>query len=267
LKHISFSLRKANKNGKLLGFGEHEIVKIKYLDYPDNSLKKEKEVNSNNWINGLMDFLRENLQGFPIIQELELMIQEGTSKAGKRYEEVFTREFLCKFIRIYFYEHMRSELKMLDEDIKSGLGTEGYKNCQGFGFTPAREKKHLLDKKDILKSEPPSSWFIDNPKSLRDFQACPDFAISEPLPISIVGEVKYFKSGLPDTAIKELYTATRQAIFYLGAFNGKYDSAMIVVADASPKHVFHEALQALKPQLLKRFGEETGIYLLTIKLS
>jgi hypothetical protein len=224
-------------------------------------------VKANEYLNGLKDFLRDKLQGIPVIQRLERLIQEGTSTAGTRHEEVFTREFLCPAIRIYFYEHVRSEIKMSDEDIKRGLGTEGFKNCPGFGFTPARKKKHLFTKTDIIESKPPVTWFIDSCKPLRDFQACPDFAISTPLPISIVGEVKYFKSGSRNSAVKELYNASRQATFYLGAFHGKYDSAMVVIADASPDYAFHEGLQLVKPELLQRLGDETDIHIVTIKLT
>ncbi len=78
--------------------------------------------------------------------------------------------------------------------------------------------------------------------------------------------MKYFESGSTDHAIGELYNASRQALFYLGRFHKVFDSAMIVVADASPHHAFFEGLKLLKRDLLNRFGPDTNIYLLAIKL-
>ena len=82
----------------------------------------------------------------------------------------------------------------------------------------------------------------------------------------MVGEVKYFTKGSPTLAVKELYNAARQAIFYLGAFQDRYDAAMLVVADASPEHTFIQGLELVKPELLDRFGAESNIYLLSLGL-
>lgn len=218
-------------------------------------------------IGGFKDYLQRELQGKPILQRLESFIQDGTSTAGRRHEEVFTRQFLCPTIKSYFYDYARSALSLTDHDIMRGLGTEGFANCDGFGFTPARKKKHLFTKADIIKSDPPRSWFQASNEPLRGFQACPDFSISNPLPFSIVGEVKYFRGGTPEGAVRDLYDAARQAIFYLGAFNGTYDTAMVVIADCSPDYTFHEGLQLLRHELLERFTDETNIHLLTLKLS
>ena len=85
--------------------------------------------------------------------------------------------------------------------------------------------------------------------------------------MSIVGEVKFFRSGTPETAVKELYNAARQAVFYLGAFRGEYKQAVVVVADASEGHVFVEGVCRMNPGILERFGEETSIFLSMIRLS
>ena len=100
--------------------------------------------------------------------------------------------------------------------------------------SPARKQRHLFTKSDIVKAVVPINW-MNTEKRMN--QACPDFAIRQPLPISIVGEVKFFRSGTPKSAVKELYDVARQAMFYLGAFAGEYDSALIVIADASSGHV------------------------------
>jgi len=110
-------------------------------------------------IDDLKDFLSTELQSVPIIDRLDKIIADKSSKAGTRHEEVFTRHFLCPAIGKYFYEHVRLELNLSDDAIKEGLGTEGYTNCHGFGFTPARKGKYLLTKFQVIDSTPPSSWY------------------------------------------------------------------------------------------------------------
>jgi hypothetical protein len=212
------------------------------------------------------DYLRKDLESRPIKEPLAEIIRSGHSTAGKRHEEVFTRYFLCPSIKKFFYESVREGLNIRDDAISNGLGTEGYRNCAGFGFTPASKRKQLFTKEEIIKAQPPKTWMQAENKALPPFQACPDFAIRNPLPLSIVGEVKYFKSGPPERAVRELYQAARQVVFYLAAFHGDYRSALIVVADASPDHAFSKGLQLLKPGLRDRFGADTDIHLVTINL-
>jgi hypothetical protein len=218
-------------------------------------------------LENLKIYIREELERTPVIERLERMVREGSSLAGKSAEGVFSREFLCPVLRSFFYTHARSDLMNLtDEEIKRGLGTEGFVNCEGFGFTPGHKSNHLFTKSDIIKSRPPDRWFAAQEKALSTFQACPDFAIRSPLPFSIVGVTKYFKKGSPDAAVTELYITARQAVFYLGVFPGCYEAAMMVVADASPDHAFHEGLRLLKPELMERFGTATNVHLVTIRL-
>ena len=214
----------------------------------------------------LKAYVQTQLQGTPIRSQVNQFIESGSSSAGIRAEEIFTREFLCPALAKYFYKHVRAELNLSDEQIRRGLGTEGYQRCPGFGFSPARKRKHLFTKFDIVTNTAPATWLVGNEKKLSPFQACPDFAIASPLPISTIGETKYFLRRSVAEAVKDLYDAARQAVFYLGAFAGDYHSAMIVVADASPEHSFHAALDSLKPELLGRFGPETNVHLVPIRV-
>ena len=216
---------------------------------------------------GLKSFLRAKLEANPLLSRLEEMTRNGTSTAGRRHEEVFTREFLSPSISDFFYKHVRPELNLTDAQIAEGLGAEGYKNCHGFGFTPARKLKHLFTKSDVIEDSAPTAWRVAEIGGLPGYHACPDFAITSPLPFSLVGEVKYFKLNSPESGVRELYNVSRQAVFYLGAFHGTYRSAIIVVVDASSNHSFFEALKLVKPELLERFGSETDIHLLPIKLT
>ena len=213
----------------------------------------------------LMEYVREKLEAKPVVELVEQTVAKSPSVSKER-EGVFTRSFLCPAIKEFFDEpHIRQELGKTADQICKGLGTEGFEE-RGFGFTPARKRKHLFTKSTILNSAPPKAWLVSEKESLSRYQACPDFAIRGLLSQSVVGEVKYFRSESPDSAIRELYNASRQAIFYLGAFHGEYDSALVVVADASRSHAFYKGLELIKPELLSRFGPETNIHLLAISL-
>ena len=217
-------------------------------------------------IAALKAFVEAELAIEGIRSRVEQFVADGTSKAGKRREEIFTREFLCPAIAKYFYEHTRSELELSEEEICKGLGTEGFANCKGFGFTPAHKKLHLFRKGDIVSSEPPDPWYTESKQQLPKFQACPDFAIGSPLPMTILGETKYFQNGTARAAVRQLYDAARQAVFYLGVFRDIYDSALIVIADASEDCSFHRGLALVRPDLLARFDEETKVHLLALRI-
>jgi hypothetical protein len=213
----------------------------------------------------LAKFLKKQLEEKPVVPLVEQMVRDHSSLAGTSREGIFTREFLCPAIRD-FYTQVCQNLNLHADEIHKNLQMEGFKTVKGFGSTPASKRMHLFTKDLVIKSEPPESWYLDG-KHLAAYKACPDFAICQPLLRSAtVGEVKYFESGSPKHAVQILYDASRQALFYLGAFTGTYQSAIIVVADASRDHAFFEALKLTRPELLRRFGTETDIHLVPIKL-
>ncbi len=212
----------------------------------------------------LIEYIKIKLSNQDVLVELDNMIKNQLSSAGSRREEVFTREFLCPVLAQYFFEQTRNSLNLSDSQITSGLGTEGFKNAKRFGFTPARKQPHLFTKSEIIKPVVPETW--RKTRRINMNQACPDFAIQRPLPLSIVGEVKYFRLGKPESAVKILYDAVRQAAFYLGAFVGEYDNALIVIADASRGHTFCEGIKLVNPEVIKRFGQDTRIHLAVVPL-
>jgi len=52
----------------------------------------------------------------------------------------------------------------------------------------------------------------------------------------------------------------------LGAYHGQYSDALIVVADASKDHAFFKGVDLIKPELMARFGSESHVHLLPVKL-
>jgi hypothetical protein len=221
---------------------------------------------SENTIQQLTEFLQTQLQGKPVVPRVEQMVRDHSSPAGTSREGIFTREFLCPAIRD-FYTQVCQSLNLHADEMRKKLQMEGFKTVEGFGSTPASKRMHLFTKDLVIKSEPPESWYLDG-KHLAAYKACPDFAIYHPLlPSSTVGEVKYFESGSPKHAVQVLYDASRQELFYLGTFTRIYQSAIIVVADASRNHAFFQGLKLIRPELLCRFGTETDIHLVPISLT
>ncbi len=215
-------------------------------------------------IEHLSRYLVSRLEETASLSELKKFQTSGLSSAGKTSpEEIFTREFISPAIADYFYKEVRQSLSQTDEEIKRGLGIEGFAKCPSFGFTPARKSPHIFTKHDIICKNPPATWMRTSVEKLPAFQACPDFAIRSPLPICALGEVKLFTRGSISRAVTELYNACRQVVFYLGAFRDEYKMALLVVADASPDRAFRRALdEAIKPELRERLlGPPTGICL------
>ena len=226
------------------------------------------EKSANSHLDHLLAFLKKRIEADSVLAKIDGFLSTKSSTAGSVRENVFTREFLCPAIAAYFYDEAFPTLGLEPEAIKSGLGAEGHRHCEGFGFTPNGKAPHLFHKGDIIKSEPPPEWFASG-GTLSGKTAWPDFAIRSPLPLSLVGEVKYFSGRSPKTAVKELYNAARQVTFYLGALRGdqRYDAGLLVIADASPGHMFSEGWKSLKPELRRRFGADSGIHLLVVSLS
>jgi hypothetical protein len=216
-------------------------------------------------INDLCNYLIRTLDENPIKADIDTASVEGTSSAGTNREEIFTRDYLCPSMREYFRVEARSMLNLADDEIDKGLGTEGFTKCDGYSFTPAKMTRHILGKGDLAEPMPPSDWLKSGPDKLRNYQPCPDFAFHDPLP-RVVGEVKYFMGGSQDKALRDFYTVVKEAVFYLGVFNGVYDAALIVVADASEDSAMHKILDIIKPELLARFGDDSGIYLSIVRI-
>ena len=216
-------------------------------------------------IKNLSEYLTKSLDGNSIKDAINTASIEGTSSAGTNREEIFTRDYLCPVMRNYFMVEARPMLDLTNDEIDAGLGTEGYTKCEGYSFTPAKKPRHILGKDDISRPMPPTDWLKWGPDTLRPYQPCPDFAFYDPLP-RVVGEVKYFMGGSEDKALKDFYAVAKEAVFYLGVFNGIYDAALIVIADASEDAAMYKMLDIIKPELLARFGRDAGVYLSVVRI-
>ncbi len=182
------------------------------------------EPNIETYMTGLMNFLKKELTKSPILPKLQDIIAKNLTSAGPE-EDVFTSEFLCPAIFKYFDKVVRHSLNLTDEQIKKSLGREG--NVPNFGFSPYRNANpHLFCKDDFFKQKPPAGWHIGYQGKLPPYRSSPDFAIKDPLPLRIMGEVKFISenSGKP---IMEFYKAVREGIYYLSTFRFQYDRMLL----------------------------------------
>ena len=211
-------------------------------------------------ISNFLRWLKDDSDSWPRHSELVQLQNAGVSTAGRHsLEELFSREVLVPAFRRYFYEpNFMARHSFGAEDVKRGLGVEGFKNCEGFGFTPARKKTHILTKSDIVSPTPPNWWFEPDAKVLGN-RPCPDFAMRAPLPFNAVGEVKYFTGKTEESARTMIYNAIRQAIFYLGAYAGEYSTAIVIIADGSEGGIARDVFGGAHPALLERLGEESRV--------
>jgi hypothetical protein len=106
-----------------------------------------------------------------------------------------------------------------------------------------------------------------NPEKLTNYRSYADFGVRHPLPVSLVGELKYeYKIKSRDSAVKALYEVTRQCVFYLGAFGDEYDCAVGLVADATDNHIIYETFAMLPEALRDRFGERNRLHLMVVRI-
>lgn len=216
-------------------------------------------------LHALIDHIKDELRRLEMTSAISAQAVNPAARAGK--ETLFKKLYLFPSIARFFYERNRQTLCLSDDEIKCGLGAEGYRDgLPKFGYTPASKRDHLFTKSQVVSNTVPAGWRMDDPIKLNPFRPCPDFSIREPLPLSVLGEVKYFDRGSPDTAVPQLFDVARQAVFYLGAYFGQYRAALVVVGDASPEHAFLKGLKLLKPELLDRFGSSSGVYLRVVGL-
>jgi hypothetical protein len=95
-------------------------------------------------------------------------------------------------------------------------------------------------------------------------QSCPDFALRDPFPYSILFEGKYFPRGSPELAQRHLVTDICQPSFYRGLPRlaatkrhpeWNYDYACLMAYDASRAGTLTSAWKALPLETRRSFWE------------
>ncbi len=214
----------------------------------------------------LFAYLRGHLEARGVVRQLQQIQADKSSKAGASLEPIFNKEFVCPAIADFFLEEHRHALGLTDEQIRSGLGAEGSVDMPNHTFTPSLGRDYFFTKGQVLKTKPPAGWF--DPEKLTSYRSYADFAVRRPLPLSLVGELKYeHQAKSREKSIGVIYEVTRQCVFYLGAFGQAYDAAVALIADATEGHLVYNTFEEFPPALRRRYGAENRLFMLILRLN
>jgi hypothetical protein len=106
-------------------------------------------------------------------------------------------------------------------------------------------------------------------------QSCPDFALRDPFPHSILFEGKYFPTGSLEFAQRQLVALIYQAFFYRGLPRlaaskrlkhpeWSYDYACLLAYDASPKATLSSAWKGLNARTQHGFWDGANVYVMIL---
>lgn len=219
--------------------------------------------------------LNSALPSAPEMQEkVTELVEWGSSDARYRHlcspEHAFTRGIALPRV----HEELTETYGLSADDAREALLAEGWANFKSISTgTPARTARHPFDK--VMVSDAWSiyeKWMKKTPR-LPLTQSCPDFALRPPAPHKVVFEAKYFSSGSPTKAAKELVTALYQAFFYRAlppvesekARSWDYDYACLFAYDASPDGAFNDAWEALDHDVKEGFWNGANVYVMILR--
>ena len=214
----------------------------------------------------LLDYVKNTIeeQEYVLCEIDRLKNDPLTTTSGS--EQIFNRYYLQKAIAEYF------SVNFDKATLRKCLGSEGLTQAHVrqqlplHGFTPKTEPKFFYTKESINKRLPPTEWLRSQaPNANRSY---PDFAIKPPLlGKAYLGELKWMEVTPAEQVVNDIYGLVDEAIFYLGAFMGEYQGAIIVVADGSGCNSLNQGYNLINSEIKKRFGHDSGIHLLRLTLS
>jgi hypothetical protein len=161
------------------------------------------------------------------------------------------------------------------EDARRALLNESHRGTPDIAlWSPIHWVRHPFQK--LMGTKPGDiyrGW--TNPNDGRAVaRSCPDFSLRDPFPHSILFEGKYFPSGLPEFAQRQLVMHIYQAFFYRGLPRlaatkkhpeWKYDYACLMAYDASPLGTLAKAWNDLPLQTRRSFWEGTNVYIMILR--
>ena len=175
-------------------------------------------------------------------------------------ESVLANSFVVPALKNYFLgDDFLARYKLNLEEAKRGLAIEYRDRAKDGLKTPQRKLPHLLNKGEAFQESPPECWF-DLSQTAKTRLASPDFAIKSPLPFNLIGELKLFKGHSRAEAERAIFQTIREVVFYLGAYCGEYEGAIIVAGDASSGQYLCEAWDLFSKSMAHALGVQSGIF-------
>lgn len=182
--------------------------------------------------------------------------------------------FLNTYVIPCLFRQLQSQCGLSEQEAKAALLSENYRHLQSFcSGSPARSERHPFDK--TLAPDPSKimmQWKSGKSNALR--QSCPDFALRDPCPYTIVFEGKYFEQGSTEKAEADLVRNIYQAFFYraLPKITSNttrppwdYEFSCCLACDASLDGALRRAWDSLDSTVQAGFWNGANVYVMVLR--
>ena len=217
-------------------------------------------------------------QQLPSSELLRSHVRDTASSAKRDADKPHMRRpeeaFLNGFVIPHLFTELQVRLSLSPARARAALLSENYRHmstmCSG---TPARKDRHPFDKTLAPNSGAVMAhWRSGKANALR--QSCPDFALRDPCPYSVVFEGKYFEAGSASRAEADLVSNIYQAFFYRAlpkiagtalrpAWN--YEFACLLACDASRDGTLKRAWDSLPREVRDGFWKGANVYVMVLR--
>jgi hypothetical protein len=223
---------------------------------------------------------RAILQGAPsssaMATEIRRIVAAAKANEQQRHLRLPESAFLNRFVVPVLHKYLQEQTGLTAIQAREALLNEYHRSMPEVSSrSPIRATRHPFTK--ILGANPETIYrqWKDPKRNYGLTQSAPDFALQKPFPHSIVFEGKYFSSGKPDFAARQLVTDLYQAFFYRGLPKVNptkrghpawdYDYACLLAFDASPNGTLATAWNTLETKVKNSFWEGANIYVMILR--
>jgi hypothetical protein len=208
----------------------------------------------------------------PVIRGI---IADAKTDNRKKHLRLPEAAFLNHFVLPTLFEQLQEQAGLTADQSKEALLNEYHRSMPEISrYSPIRAWRHPFKKVLGASAESIYRDWKSPRKGDGLTQSCPDFALREPFPHSIVFEGKYYSSGSTTYANKQLATDLYQAFFYRGLPQvpptkrghprWKYDYACLLAFDASRDGTLRAAWDGLPAKVRRSFWEGANIYVMIL---
>lgn len=230
---------------------------------------------------GFLEALEEALisrlpKGASMNPEIRGIVVDAKTDSRKKHLRLPEAAFLNHFVLPILFEQLQVQAGLTAEQSRDALLNEYHRSMPEISrYSPIRALRHPFKK--ALGASPESIYREWKAPKKGDglTQSCPDFALHDPFPHSIVFEGKYYSSGSSTYAARQLATDLYQAFFYRGLPQipptkkghprWNYDYACLLAFDASRDGTLRAAWDDLSAKVRRSFWEGANIYVMILR--
>lgn len=206
---------------------------------------------------------------------VESIVESAATEAKKKHLTSREHAFINAIATPLIFEAIAGHPGMNTEKARESFLTESYRNLPEFSrATPARRLRHPFNKELNTDAAKIYEQWSGVTKKRPLTQSCPDFAIREPFPHTIVFDAKYYLSPSETTAKRELVTNAYQAFFYralprdhtsTSRPDWDYEYSCLFAYDASKNAVLKNAWEQLSSDVNRGFWEGANVYIMVLR--